>query len=159
MNKLWTIVTLALATNSSFAAAEKAANKPQQAEKKPAIVLQIFDTSTKISRPIKGNKLSISKKQNQLCWNAVNLTLPTNEVTIAEAFYAPAPMNLLANGSTLESSADKKSHTVITKSKVQLNQVVGRCWGFDSTDPIGKYKLDVQINNIIFKDLAFEIVK
>ncbi|MEG9531695.1 hypothetical protein [Mannheimia indoligenes] len=159
MNKLWAIVALAMATNYSFAAAGKKPAEPKPFEGKPTVVLQVFDISTKVARPIQGTTMSISKKQNQLCWHSINV--PTqNKVMIAEAFYAPAKMKLSSPGSRVDSSEDGKNHTIITETNlVNHNQPLSRCWGFDKTDPIGKYKMDVQINDQVFKGLEFEIVK
>ncbi|WP_209025912.1 hypothetical protein [Mannheimia haemolytica] len=158
MNKLWTVLALTITSHYSFAAAEKIVTKDLPAEGKPAVVLQVFDESEKIAKPIKGNKLFISKKQTRLCWHSINLPVQ-NKVTIAEAFYAPAAMKLASPGSKINSSADKKNHTIITEINLANNQVLNRCWGFDKTDPVGKYKMEIQINNHIFKGLEFEIVK
>lgn len=68
-------------------------------------------------------------------------------------------MKLASPGSKIDSSADKKNHTIITEINLANNQVLNRCWGFDKTDPVGKYKMEIQINDHIFKGLEFEIVK
>ncbi|AHG77463.1 hypothetical protein CT138_06480 [Mannheimia varigena] len=158
MNKLLTIFALVVTSQYSFAAAEKTITPKTPVEGKPAVVLQVLDVSGKAAKPIKGNKLSISKKQTQLCWYSINV--PTqNKVMIAEAFYAPAEMKLASPGSRVDSSEDGKNHTIITEVNLVNNQPLSRCWGFDKTDPVGKYKMEVQINNQIFKGLEFEIVK
>lgn len=159
MNKLWAMVALAMATNYSLAAAEKKLAEPKPFENKPAVILKVFDMSTKVARPIQGTTLSISKKQNQLCWYSINVPVQ-NKVMIAEAFYAPAKMKFVSSRSQVDSSEDGKNHTIITEtSLVNHNQPLSRCWRFYKTDPIGKYKMEVQINDLIFKGLEFEIVK
>lgn len=158
MNKLLTTLALIVTAQYSFAAAEKVITPKVPFEGKPTVVLQVLDLNGKVARPIKGNKLSISKKQTQLCWHSINV--PTqNKVMIAEAFYAPAKMKLVSPGSRVDSSKDGKNHTVITEANLVNNQSLSRCWGFDKNDPIGKYKMEIQINDQVFKGLEFEIVK
>lgn len=53
MNKLWTVLALTITSHYSFAAAEKIVTKDLPAEGKPAVVLQVFDESEKIAKPIK----------------------------------------------------------------------------------------------------------
>ncbi|QIM66784.1 hypothetical protein A4G16_05075 [Mannheimia granulomatis] len=158
MNKLWIALTLSLAANYSTAAAEKKVTEPKPFEGKPSVVLQVFDISSQIARPITGNTLSISKKQSRLCWSSVNLPVQ-NKAMVVEAFYAPNTLTLVSPGSKIDSSPDKKNHTIVTEINNMGNQNVNRCWGFDKTDPIGKYKMEIQINDYIFKGLEFEIVK
>ncbi|MDD0824692.1 hypothetical protein PTQ27_09495 [Mannheimia sp. AT1] len=158
MNKLYVALILALTANYSLAAAEKKANEPKPFDGKPTVGLHVFDTSTKVAKPISGNTLSISKKQNRLCWSSINVPLQ-NKVTIAEAFYAPDVLKIISEGSKVDSSADKKQHTIVSEITNVNTENLNRCWDFDKTDPIGKYQMEIQINDIIFKGLEFEIVK
>lgn len=34
-----------------------------------------------------------------------------------------------------------------------------QCWTFGKQDPIGTYKLDVQFNDIVFKNIEFKLLK
>lgn len=156
MKKWWTAAAVLVWANTSFAAAEK---KSEPAfDGKPAIAMQILDISGKVARPIKGTTLSISKKQNRLCWSSVNV--PTvGKVMVAEAFYAPSEFKIFSEGSEVRTSPDKKSHTVVTHMNQVGNQNITRCWNFDESDPKGKYQMEIQINNQVFKGLSFEIVK
>lgn len=158
MNKLWTALALAMVSHYSFAAAEKPISKPLPFDGKPAIVVQVFDINGKVARPIKGNKLNIEKKQNRLCWNSVNVPVQ-GKVMIAEAIYAPGPAKASSEGSQVQPSPDGTSNTIITNINNATENYVSRCWTFDKSDPIGKYRLDVQINDQVFKGLEFEIVK
>ncbi|STY62873.1 hypothetical protein M3704_06460 [Mannheimia haemolytica] len=158
MKKLSTLLALVMAAGYAAAAADKPVVKPIPFEGKPAVSLQVFDMSGKVARPIQGNTLSISKKQNRLCWVSVNIPLQ-GKVNIVEAFYAPAALTLVSPGSQFDSSADNKNHTIVTLVESNNNQSVSRCWSFDQTDPIGKYKLEVQIKDQVFKGLEFEITK
>ncbi|MEG9488564.1 hypothetical protein [Mannheimia indoligenes] len=156
MNKLFTVLTLAMVSHYSFAAVEKPVTKPLDG--KPAVAIQIFDVSGKVAKPIQGNKLNIAKKQNRLCWNSINVPVE-GKVMIAEAIYAPAKSKAISEGSQVQASPDGTSNTIITNLNNVTEKYVSRCWDFDKTDPIGKYKMDVQINDQVFKGLEFEIVK
>lgn len=158
MNKLWAGLALAITTQYSLAAAEKTVPQPLPMEGKPAIVVQIFDTSAKVSRPIAGNKIDRSKKHNRLCWSSVNVPVQ-GKVMIAEAIYAPGPAKASSAGSQVQPSSDGTSNTIITNVNNITENYISRCWLFDHTDPIGKYRMDVQINDQVFKGLEFEIVK
>lgn len=158
MNKLWAVVALAMATNYSLAAADKKPAEPKPFEGKPAVALQVFDASGKVAKPIKGTKLNIAKKQDRLCWHSINVPVQGN-VMIAEAIYAPAKAKAAASGSQVIPSPDGTSNTIITNLTNVNKEYVSRCWNFDNTDPVGKYKIDIQINDQVFKGLEFEIVK
>ncbi|MEG9499005.1 hypothetical protein [Mannheimia indoligenes] len=159
MNKLWAIIALAMATNYSLAAANKKPAEPKPFEGKPAVALQVFDISTKVARPIQGTTMSISKKQNQLCWSSINMPLQNQKVKIVEVFYAPGIIKLDSPGSRINSAEDKKSHIIETEINNMSQQNINRCWAVDHRDPIGKYRLDIQINDYSFKGLEFEIAK
>lgn len=158
MNKLYAALILALTTNYSLAAAEKKINEPKPFDGKPAIVLQVYDVSGKVEKQIKGTTLSIEKKQNKLCWVSINVPIKP-QTLLAEAFYAPDKFKLIAPGTKIDSSADQKNHTVVSQITNMNNQNFSRCWSFDKNDPIGKYQMEIQINDHIFKGLDFEIVK
>lgn len=67
MNKLWVALTLIISTQYSFSAVNKPAKQALPSKDKPMVSLQVVDISKKTPKPIAGNTLSISKKQNQLC--------------------------------------------------------------------------------------------
>lgn len=159
MNKLWSALALIISTQYSFAAADKPTEAVLQPKDKPMVSLQVLDISKKNPQPIAGNTLSISKKQNQLCWRSYNMLIP-NKVMIAEAFYAPDAIKFTSPNSTIEASKDKKEYLIVTEmTNMNTGKYVGRCWTFNKTDPIGKYKMEIQINDQVFKGLEFELVK
>lgn len=155
MKKLM-MTTLALLSASVFAA-PKADVKPQKQAKQPTVVLNVVDVSGKAPKLIKGTKISRSQKQ-QLCWHSTNVPL-TGRVRVAEAFYAPAPTNFASQGMSVRASEDKKEFLIVGDIIPDNKEHLSRCWRFDNKDPIGKYKLDVQIGDIVFKGLSFEITK
>lgn len=153
------LISLIVASSQSFAAMEKTEVKPLPFGGKPAVALQVFEVKNNVFKPIQGTKLSIRKKQNQLCWQSVNVPLQSNNM-VAEAFYAPNEFKLNSPNSQITSSNDKKNHTIVTEIKTsEVSQYIRRCWSFDRKDPTGKYQMEVQINDHIFKGLEFEIVK
>lgn len=36
---------------------------------------------------------------------------------------------------------------------------ITQCWQFSKNDPVGTYQLELQFNDIVFKGLAFQILK
>ena len=57
-------------------------------------------------------------------------------------------------------SEDKKTHT-ITTTRDALNQgkTVVNCWKFDEKDPRGQYTIQVQVGEIVYAPLTFNVVK
>lgn len=158
MNKLYAALIFTLATPYSFAAAEKKIDEIKPMDGKPAVVLQVFDISGEADKPITGTTLSIEKKQNKLCWTSLNVPIQPKTL-LAEAFYAPDKFKIVSQGSKVDSSADEKNHTIVSEVTNINSPNLSRCWVFNESDPIGKYKMEIQINDYIFKELAFELVK
>lgn len=151
------VLAISMISATTMAAEGKKNEEPKAFDGKPAIALRVIDFSGKAPRVIKGNKLSISKKQ-QLCWSSINVPV-SGKVRVAEAFYAPAATNFSSPGMTINASADKKEFLIVGDVAATNNEYVTRCWKFDSKDPVGAYRMEVQIGDVVFKNLAFEITK
>lgn len=147
------LVALTMGSLALFANTVSIAETNQQ----PTLVLKVVDVSGKVRRPLEENKLSLSQK-HELCWAAVNMPfLPNNQVV--EVFQSPDKAKFAKADGNVVSSEDKKTHRVTFLKKSENNEYLSHCWKFDSSDPKGKYMLEVQVNNILFSPVAFEIVK
>lgn len=151
------IVTLAMLSATTMAATKTNIKPENTPTAQPTVVLRVLDFSSKTPRPLTENKLSQSKNQ-QLCWSSVNVPL-SGKVQFAEAFYAPAATTFTSEGMSVTASEDKKEFLIVGNVTFKDNTNLTRCWKFTKEDPVGHYRLDVQINDIIFKGLAFEVVK
>lgn len=151
------VVAALVLFSASVFAESKADIKPKEQGKQPTVFLGIIDISARSPKSIKGLKISRSKKQ-LLCWYSTNIPL-TGKVRIAEAFYAPAPTNFTSQGMSVHASENKKEFLIVGDIIPDDKEHLSRCWEFNNKDPIGQYKLDIQISNLIFKDFSFEITK
>lgn len=151
------IATLALVSATVMAAPKTETKVADPTNGQPAVVLNVYDFSSKSPRPVKGNKISQSKNQ-QLCWTSLNVPL-TGRMRVAEAFYAPAPTNFASEGMSVTASEDKKEFLIVGDVIAKDQENITRCWRFGKSDPIGKYGMEVQVGNYVFKNLSFEVVK
>ncbi|MDY6215813.1 hypothetical protein [Actinobacillus porcinus] len=135
-----------------------AANTQNQATTngQPAAFIRVLDMSGKTPRPIEGNKVSLSKKQ-QLCWGTLNMTL-TGKTRVTETFHSPAATKFTSDKDQSYASNDKKEFVIVSE-VMPSNGAISRCWQLEKKDPIGKYTLDVQVGDINFAGLKFEVVK
>ncbi|WP_439328393.1 hypothetical protein [Lonepinella sp. BR2357] len=157
MKKL-AIMALALFSGSVLAVTENVSIEPSSVVK-PLVELFVLDVSGKEMKLMKSTQLSRSKPRN-LCIAISNVEI-YDQNRLVEYFVSPAPMVMTSPGSEIQVDENKKGFLVITplkKSDIK-NNVASKCWKFDEKDPIGKYKLDVQFNNIVFKGLSFEVLK
>ena len=133
-----------------------AENQPLNTQ--PMMKFGVFDTSNKVPREVAGNKYSISNKNHKLCWAAFNMPFqPTNQVI--EVFNSPKKAKFSDPQGSAVSSKDGKTHTISLNMKSVNNEFIERCWNFDKNDPLGKYSLEVKVNNIGFPVQTFEVVK
>ncbi|WP_386692993.1 MULTISPECIES: hypothetical protein [unclassified Lonepinella] len=125
----------------------------------PKATIFVLDTSSHPAKVMKNTQFSRSKARN-LCV-AVSDVPVQDKNQFAEYFVSPAPINIIAKNSEIKMDDDKKGFlaiTLIDRSEIK-NNVATRCWQFEQNDPVGKYKLDVQFNDIVFKGLSFEVLK
>lgn len=156
------VLTL-LAAFTSFAAV--AAEQPKQPvptateQKQPTMKLAVYDSSNKVAREIEGLKYSVSAKNQELCWGVSNMQFnPKNSVT--EVFLPPKPTKFLNPNASVVVGKDGKTTTIHTAEMSSYNnEAIWKCWKFDNKDPKGTYQLKVQVNDIVFGPLSFEVVK
>lgn len=126
----------------------------------PMLKAGVYDISNKVARDT-GDTYSISNKNLRLCWAAFNMPFEVgNQNKIVQVFVAPNNKAKFSNpnGSTAVSK-DGKTSTVTSMKASRNNEVIEECWQFDNTDPLGKYTLSVQVNNVAFGAYQFELVK
>lgn len=139
---------------SGMAFANGAAQNP------PMLKAGVYDISNKVARDI-GDTYSISNKNLRLCWSAFNMPFEAgNKNRVTQVFVAPNNKAKFSSptGSTAVSK-DGKTSTVTSMVASRNNEVIEECWRFDNTDPLGKYTLSVQVNDVAFGAYEFELVK
>lgn len=155
MNKYSLIALTALFLSGSAFSTD---NVQPTEEKRPIAFLQVLDTSATQPKPIKGNRLS-RKKKRQICVIVQNVEIQERNQLI-ENIKAPAKITMEANDAELTATPDGTGYQVvfnIPRSKIKNNAVV-HCWAFGKQDPIGEYHMDVQFNNVVFKNLKFKVL-
>lgn len=148
-------------TISTLANANEVSSQPSPQVAQPIAVLQVFDTSGKEPKLLKGNRLSRAKARN-VCVTVGNVVVEENNL-FAQYLQAPAAIDLdiPPEIAKIESVEEKKNYLIsrnVVKAEMPNNQFMF-CWKFNAKDPIGEYKLDTQFNNAIFKDLKFTVIK
>ncbi|MGX2955964.1 hypothetical protein ACWIW6_06825 [Ursidibacter sp. B-7004-1] len=156
MNKA---LALALGILSTTVFAEdKVQQESLEKSLEPKLALTIYDTSNKVPRAVEGLKYSLKAKNLSLCWTAFDMPfIQSNKVV--ELFHSPKAGKFTDTSGSSVSSKDKKQHTIENYLPSVNGQYIHRCWNFDKKDPLGKYSVEVQINDIKFPALSFEVVK
>lgn len=135
------------------------ADEKESKAKQPKLVLQVLDTSNKLGRDTGKKIYSVSNKNLVLCWTAFDMEfMMGNNNTVIETFTPPADSTIMKPNATVR----KVDNSIIITSKAVAKdngKVVQECWQLDETDPLGKYHLTVQVNDIVFQGLSFDVVK
>lgn len=146
---------------NTFAAGNLSAEQkvdPNQIQ--PKLKLAVYDLSGKVPKDI-GQKYSLSKQNQALCWTAFDMPFsPTNQNHITQIITAPnGKAKFVAEGSGITVSPDKRTTTITSVLPSYNNQFIEYCWAFDKTDPRGKYSITVQVNDVKFGTLTYEVTK
>lgn len=136
------------------------AQTSSQESKQPMLSLEVFDSSSSVPSVVEGRKFSVSKKNLDLCWTAFNMPVLANN-SVVEVFVAPKKATFIAEGSQVSKSKDGKKHTITSTFSTKQTDfdLVRKCWRFDKKDPLGKYTVEIQVNNIKFPAQTFHVVK
>lgn len=147
------LATAIAATTSAYA------NTENKTATEPKMYLAVLDVSNKVARNTNSLQYSVSNKNLQLCWTAKDMKFdPANNNKVLEVFTTPSDKSVFMKpGSTVT----KEGNVVYIRStkKSEKGEHITACWRFDNTDPLGKYNLGVQINDVQFSGLQFELVK
>lgn len=157
MKKTLSLIAIALSmTSAAFAASVEGA--PQKIE--PKLHLSVYEKANEMAQPKDLNTRDVSRSATnlQLCWVAEGTF--KKEVQVVEIFKAPARTSfILAGSGTSTASPDKKTHTLVGTRQVANGTTVHNCWRFDKQDPIGEYTLTLQVDDISFTPVKFNVVK
>ena len=146
---------------AAIASANAADNTPSQPVNQPVAVVRIFDTTGGNAKLMSGNELSRRKPRNA-CVIVANVPV-LEKNSFIQYFQAPAQtkMDIPATIAQVKGEANGKNYLVsktVTKAEMPRGET-GFCWGFTEQDPVGEYTIDVQFNNIVFKNLKFKVLK
>lgn len=152
MKRLFVLSSLLVATGTALAA-----NQEQNVGVVPKMYLSILDTSSKVARDIGSREYSVSNKNLQLCWSVRDMPFLLSNHVI-EVFIAPDDKGKFVNAGARVSKSDNV-HSIHSIKQAINNEEISSCWSFDDTDPLGKYTLELQVNDLLFKGVQFELVK
>ncbi|AUI66070.1 MULTISPECIES: pseudouridine synthase [Glaesserella] len=156
--KKYFALTMALVSVTAVANTNKPVNSHTAEQKPPMMVLTTVDVSGKVMKPLNSRVYSLSKAKTELCWEVFNIPfIAKNRIT--EVFDTPDTAKFTTTDSSIVSSNDNKTHTIITYQPSINNELIRRCWKFDKTDPLGTYKLTLQVNDVTFPTQTFSVVK
>lgn len=131
---------------------------PKEAIAKPELILGIFEGSATGLKPTTKNAVSRSNSNNSLCWAVINAPLNAQQVTTKEEILSPAATVFESPNAQTRTSADGTRHIVISTLN-NVNGTVSQCWQFTKQDPIGQYRIDISIGDILFPTQIFNIIE
>ncbi len=151
---------------SAVMAAPASQNNSQQAQtnaQQPQMSLAVFNTSEKEPKFMEGNRLSRAKPR-VLCAFISNVPLAKENNMYAYYFATPTATEMAPHfeNQELRVTEDRKGFLfsgTLPQSLVNQEGVITQCWNFSKETPIGTYQLEVQVNDITFKGLNFEVLK
>lgn len=151
---------LALGLITTYAVANTETSAPADVNNQPKMKVAVYDVSNKIARDV-GNKFSLKESKNQrLCWAVFDMPFQPNGNVVIEEFTAPSSKSKFVDSTaSIVVSADGKTSTITRSMSAQNNEFIEHCWRFDNSDPLGKYKFTLRVNDIAFGPYEFEIVK
>lgn len=150
-----TLVMTALLA-STIAMAEEPKTAQPLPQNQPMMKLAVYDMSNKVAREVE--KYSVKNKKNHLCWTAFNMPFEAQN-KVVEIFTSPNKTKFSDGIGLVNTAKDGKTHTITANLPSQNNEFIQRCWQFDNKDPLGKYSVKVQINDIEFPVQTFEVAK
>lgn len=159
MKKGLFLVTV-MASNLVLAQQEQG-NSAEGKASPPMLKLAVYDFSGSTPKDI-GLKYSRKNPNLQLCWTAFNMPFaPDNKNEVFQQFISPSSKAAYRgiDSENIQVSKDGKTTTIKHIVPAYQNQFIQQCWKYDKTDPLGKYKLTVRINDIQFETLELELIK
>lgn len=150
---------LALASIATVGALTVSLPAVAQTVEIPRAYLSVMDMSGTVAKNTGNNIYSVSNSNLQLCWAASGIPLePANLNKVTELFIAPSvKAKFVKEGATIKVENERSAITSMMSSTD--DKIIQACWRFDQNDPLGKYTLRLNVNDIQFDDLVFELVK
>lgn len=131
---------------------------PKETVAEPELLVGIFEVSATGLKPTTKNAVSRSNSNNSLCWAIINAPLSTQQVITKEEIISPAATVFESPKAQTRTSADGTRHQVISTLD-NVNGTVSQCWQFTKQDPIGQYRIDISIGDILFPTQIFNIIE
>lgn len=156
MKKSLTLAALSICAASSVVFATS--DTPQESQ--PTLSLSVYDMSGQVPMDLGKKEISRSMPKQQLCWTANGEF--NKQISIIEIFKSPKKMtfSIPKNLGSVKTSKDGKTHTIaMTREPLNQGKFVVNCWHFDEKDPVGQYSIQVQLGDIVYDPLTFNVVK
>lgn len=130
---------------------------PEQATVEPKLILGVFEDSNTGLKSTNQNAISRSNPNMRICWVAYDLN-GSPKANVTEHIISPKRTIFGTVTGQSSSSADGKQHQILSTLD-NVNGTVTQCWQFDKTDPIGQYRIDISIDDIVFPTQFFNVIK
>ena len=157
MKKIAIVISALLLSAQSLASSTEQSQN-QNAEPSKDIYLSVFDKATEPMNDLKKRELSRSLKAEAVCW-VVSGKFP-NKVKVVETFKTQAKAKFTMENAKIEVSPNEKLHTITsTIDSVNNGDYVMNCWEFGRWDPLGKYRLTVQVGDQKYEMQSFELLQ
>ncbi|MDY4279493.1 MAG: pseudouridine synthase [[Pasteurella] mairii] len=126
----------------------------------PIIYLSTVDTSGNILKSLNTTIYSVSNAKLNLCWEVAGMPLSAQN-NVVEVMTGPERFTVIGdNNSSVDADKSGKVYTIKQVAAPAINnEFIRRCWKFDKNDPLGEYKLDVDVNGVSFPTRTFTLIK
>lgn len=121
----------------------------------PMVYVSAVEVVGGIVKVLDNNVLVRSNPNHRLCWQAEGLAVQSGQV-IEEVIWSPAYMQFIDPEAQIYSTNNGTLHTIHSWARGGGDSV-GKCWQFDSTDPVGNYTLAIKVGDVAFPALSFSV--
>lgn len=157
MKKIAIVTGFLLLATPAFAAVTPSDKSDKDAPSKD-IYLSVFDKTQNPMTDLKKRELSRASKSEMVCWVAKG-KFP-KKVKVIETFKTQAKAEFSKEGAKIDSSENKKLHSITSDiPSVNDGEYVMNCWEFGRWDPLGKYRLTVQVGKQKYEMQSFELIQ
>lgn len=151
-----TVWVLAAALMAATASAAIDPQAPIQASVSAEKTVQ-FGTFTDPANGVIGEQTEFSRlKGPDLCWKVSGLVSGQTYLGV-ETFVAPDGARFTDGAYQAKTLEDGVRHEIGFAFSANRNGEVNRCWKFDSSDPLGQYKLTLRVGETVFSPFDFVV--
>ncbi len=157
MKKTAIFITALFTATSLFAALPTPKQQAPQAVSQPEQPTQpMLFVGTIKNNSFNSNLRKFNRTDNKtFCWVVRDLPQDRETVSSLITFQTPQKANFSRNDIV---SKDKTIHQFSGRLTVK-DGIVGECWEFEKTDPVGRYSFQVAIEDLQFPVVQFELVE
>lgn len=157
MKKILTAAVLLNIFAAAVANTASAVTLPDQEAKQPKMAFGVYEQTKTGLKPANQTVLSRTDGKTRLCWAAYDLPLQPS-ANIVEHIASPSAAVFNDPQGRSERTHNGLQHHIYFD-RILLDGTVSRCWQFSKTDPIGEYKMQIEVGKIQFPAYTFTVTE